>query len=233
MINRRTNYLIASWGGKTSKRQSSTLHQHLEQLNTLKHSLDQVTIGRPLCPKEMPQYTETIENVTSLDDGTPVVVEPLPNAGFSYGQWSHIYRKYRDNYSHYILIEDDYVPVVDHFDSWMVERFDHLHHSKQCGYLCGLVSDKAGWRKAPRHAAIANGITSATVLRKVCEDHGGVLPHHGKSQLTFSHGFIDSGFTLYDWLDCWRSRYWGQDETPRVYGKGEDIIDPIQCRAQQ
>ena len=221
------NYVIASWGGKTSKRREAPLTRHLQQLNSLKCDLAQVTIGRPKCHHELHEYTHTVETIKQLEDGTPVAVLPLKNEGLSYGQWSRIFSEYEESFSHYIFIEDDYVPVRDHFDRWLVNRFDELHRSCRCGFLCGVVLNKAGIKPAPLHAAVSNGVTSFEVLKAV-RDHHGCLPHD--NQLTFSQAFTACGFSLCDYLDTFRCRYWPHTRKVRLFGDKNkpDLIDPIE-----
>jgi len=231
-MKRKINYIIATWGQrrKCPLKDYPYLAKHIEQLNKIKHELCQVTVGRPECPNELPYYTECIENLKSLDDGTPVVVHEMPNTGVSYGQYSRIFDMYRDQFTHYIFMEDDYIPVEDNFDTTLAEMFDQMN----CGYLCGLVfSDKKYRSNWGPHAGVSNGISSYEVLKAIWDIHG-CLPHIGRQrqeQIVFSQGFLKNGHTIEDYLHKYRTLYFQHTNSLRVYGDlhSKDIIIPIQC----
>lgn len=133
-MERKINYVIATWGQERKGLVKSYpyLAKHIDQLNKVRHSFSQVTIGRPRCPNELPNYTSCIDNLKSLKDGTPIVVHEMPNEGMSYGQYSRIFDLYRDQFTHYLFMEDDYVPVEDDFDTILADMFDE---KEKCGYL--------------------------------------------------------------------------------------------------
>lgn len=236
----RVNYVIGTWSGKRLVGYRDTyLLRHLKHLNKIKHSLAQISVGYPYNPSEKKWYANFIKSLKSLSDGTPIVVHPMPNKGLSYGQWSNVFGVYRDQFTHYIFIEDDYVPQKDFFDEILVSMFESLQ-SKNCGYLCGLVFTKEGRFGGLKedHAGISNGVSSAAVLNKVWGKYG-CLPHlktHLKAgreeeQVIFSKAFLNVGFTLHDYLPKFRSLY--ESHKPDRYTlywdgiHGEDLICPV------
>jgi hypothetical protein len=230
-----TNYLIAAWSGNRFRRHTENhcLQAHINHLNTVKHSLAQVTIGYPENPREAPEYRDYVSSLKQLDDGTPIVVVPMVNEGLSYGQWSRMYDAFRDQFSHYIFIEDDYVPVQDGFDEILVQIFER----ESCGFLCGLFAKKGdsfghGSCSEP-HSAISNGISSNEVLKVV---HGKEGLHKkncetGRQQVEFSNKFMESGYQIKDYLSDYRCLYWPHRDMYRMYWNGkqdEDLIVPLQ-----
>jgi hypothetical protein len=232
-------YCIAAWSGprKCLDFDDSYLRRHIDHLNNIKHNLLQVSIGHPRNPDEAPEYTEYIRSLTKLSDGTPIVVHDLPNQSMSYGQWSRIFQYYGDRFSHYIFIEDDYVPVKNHFDSILVDMFDGMSESDNCGYLCGLVFDRTGryGEVARMHAAVSNGISSARVLQTIVDKFDFLVSKYSSThmgvQIDFSSRFCKSGFGISDYLDRYQTVF-----KPRktkwitIYGPGrENLIVPVDC----
>lgn len=238
------NYFLASWSGqrRLGVGAENYLRAHLKKLSSLKHNLAQISIGCPANPDMSDNYRDFLEQLESLPDGTPIVVYHTPNEGMSYGQYSYMFEQCRDQFTHYILIEDDYVPCVDCFDTTLVEWFDKLYASENCGYLCGLVLNKKGrfgiGCQFP-HAAVSNGITSNEVLSTIWDQYE-CLPHHivysgsaiplKQEQIVFSEAFLDAGYTIRDMLSEYRCLYYKSDnDVIKVFGAAKkDLIVPLQ-----
>lgn len=243
-MERRINYLLASWSGPRRLVQESQnyLETHINHLNQIKHNLAQVTIGHPDNPNVNPEYEKYIRSLRKLDDGTPIAICRMPNKGMSYGQYSNMFNLFRtnDKFTHFIFIEDDYVPVVNNFDQILVDLFEE---DEECGLLCSLVLDNAGAYNTKcnyRHAAISNGVSSHRVLCDVWSICGS-LPHHvvysdnqaypiKQEQITFSEGFMRAEYTIEDYHPDYRSLYYQlDDDAIRIYGDShEDIFVPLQ-----
>ena len=236
MVEARVNYMIATWSGARFLRNHShhCLDKHLKQLNLLKHDLSQVTIGYPNNPDDSDEYIDYMSSLVELEDGTPIVVMPMVNDGLSYGQWSRIFNNYRDEFSHYILIEDDYVPVIDDFDQELMDMFEE---DEECGFVCGLYANKGDnighGACHTAHSAIANGISSHEALSKAYVRNG--LYRTGapdaNHQVRFSKKFVEAGYTIKDYLHKYRCLYWPHCQKFRMYWDGthiDDIIVPIQ-----
>lgn len=241
----RVNYILSTWSGQRwgLPFDDGYLIYHLQQLKKVKHKLDQITIGRPENPSEGGKYKYYIDNLERIGhlNGTPVIVMDCPNRGRSYGQWSRMFERFMDNFSHYIFIEDDYAPVMDNFDEILVGLYEDHFIKDKCGFLCGMVDGKGRYFDDPafcQHAAVSNGISRYCVLKDVYERFG-CLPHdqhdYCAGQLIFSDAFVDVGYTLQDWLDKYRSLYWASGEDGiRTYGNPDlpDIFVPIQYLSQ-
>lgn len=225
----KVNYMLATWSGPGSGRHSNDIFikQHIEKLNTVSHDLAQISVGYPHNPEEICEYTGYMQSLKALDDGTPIVVYPMENHGRSYGQYSRIFNTCRDDgFTHYIFIEDDYVPYLDGFDVRLANMFDN---TPNCGLLCGMFTNN--------HAAISNGISSHEVLSHMWDKYG-VLYFEQKDGYTpqgqkeWSYQFMNAGYEIHDWIHEYRSLYYQHSNKPRSYSDGvhqDDIIIPIQC----
>lgn len=138
------NYIIATWAGKDTKdfqsklKPENTLKFHLEKIAQFKHNLSQITVMCPKCPKhlEMSGFYDISKSILdSLD--CPLVFEECENYGYSNGQWMKCYELYTD-FDYYILVEDDYCPYQDHFDSILVDLY-LAKFPKNIGKLCGYI----------------------------------------------------------------------------------------------
>lgn len=214
------------------------LQEHIKQLDKVAHSLDQITIGYPYNPDESKHNKLFMESIPSTTEhGVPIVVHKIPNISRSYSQWSYMFGVYRNRFTHYIFIEDDYVPVKAGFDKILVELYEESATRYNCGYLCGMMWDESGrfGTRMTKHAAVSNGISSCSVLEKVWRKNG-CLPHdktkYESGQVLFSRGFLEANFDIKDYIDHYRCLYWQHSNVVRWYWDGqhnEDLIIPIQC----
>lgn len=232
----KTNYVIGCWSGPRQEYPSGAIfiRTHLEQLQRVKHQLDLVTIGYPRCEQENPEYTDymmELEHKGCLEDGTPVDVLRTDNVGLSYGQWYKAYEKYTEQFDYYILIEDDYLPVIDHFDSELIE----MQRKLSSGYLCGLIFDQSGRYGAyyNKHAAMSNGIITSDCFKAIYEKHGSLLfQNNAEAQIAFTRLPLTVGHRLDEYISDgkFRSLFWDHEKI-LIYGKSEsaqDIFVPIQ-----
>lgn len=228
-------YTMASWSGSRSEVSfdDSYVERHIEQFKKVKNNITQISIGNPFNPSKRTEFEEYIKSL-KFANNVPIVVHDLPNIGRSYGQWARIYERYRTQFDYYIFVEDDYQPVLDDFDSVLIEMYEE----KKCGFLCGLVLDETGRYgiEGPKHAGITNGIASSKVLEKV-RDHFCCLPHdmgdYANGQILFSNGFLEVGESIEEYIDTdeYRSLYYDHSNNIRVYGKNnnaKDIFSPKQ-----
>jgi hypothetical protein len=237
-VERKINYFLASWSGPRLHCDAEDyLHGHLDKLNNTSHNLSQVSIGCPENPDISPSYLKWLDSLESLDDGTPIVVYHMPNEGLSYGQYSYMFDKCRDQFSHYILMEDDYLPVAGNFDTILADWFDDLHASENCGFLCGLVLKPNNRHNRPCdyiHAAVSNGITNNEVLNTVWNKFGRLPSQKVKGkkpeQVVFSQGFTACHYKLCDVLERYRCVFHKADRGILwSFGdKEEDLMVPIQ-----
>lgn len=204
----RANYVIACWMGRRGnedRRQvedrSFFLRTHLSRLKELDHRLAQVTVV--IATGADPRDEEYVRALVRVRD-VPIVVLERENLGLSYGSWNFAYETFGREFTHYVLVEDDYIPCSDHFDEALIDIAE-----RKRSYVCSL----SGWDK--RHAAISNSISSSSILGKllpapVKEDGWG-------AQITWSQHFYDCGFPVEDWTDTHSSPFWSGWEV-RWYG---------------
>ena len=148
----RVNYVIATYAGKDTKRVDSkiknpepehVLASHLNQLLKVKHELTQITIMRPYVDPTLrydnyyPTNTSIEEKYSSLN----IVYEECINDGYSNGQWITCYERYRDAFDYYILIEDDYCPHMDNFDTLFIDNYK-MQFNDNIGKLCACLQGR-------------------------------------------------------------------------------------------
>lgn len=226
----RVNYVIACWMGprmsedaRQVQDRSFFLRTHLARLSELKHQLDQITVV--LATGGEPTHEAYATGLTQVGD-TPVVVLSRPNECYSYGSWEHAFVTFGDAFTHYIFIEDDYIPCFDDFDRQLVDI-----SKKKKAYVCSLH----GWQQT--HAAISNSIVASSILQNVLPTQlvnlVRSIPQSSRgyySQIIWSKGFCESGYPIEDWTDTNSSPYWTGSEI-RWYGHPSlmCLLVPIQA----
>jgi hypothetical protein len=203
------------------------LRTHLQRLSELEHRLDQITVVLAT-GGEAPHEAYALA-LTELD-GTPVVVLPRENQCYSYGSWEHAFLTFGDAFTHYVLIEDDYIPCFDRFDEHLLEIVE-----RKKTYVCSLQA----WEKT--HAAISNSIASSPLLHDVLSSsfvagaQGHPRPTDGfYSQLMWSKWFYDNNYVIEDWTDTNASPFWNGHEI-RWYGHPSfpPLFVPIQALGRE
>ncbi len=231
------NYVIGTWSGPRwyypNGYQFNPLKLHLEHLQRLEHNIDLVTIGYPYNENESIEYNSYMRKLRDkgrLEDGTPIDVVRMVNRGLSYGQWGRIFEKYRSKFDHYILVEDDYLPVLDNLDTVLLDMCTG-------GYLCGLVFNESGRYGVviQEHGAISNGIISAECLEATYKKFGYIpdgVATNTNSQITFTKAPREVGQALHEYIASgeYRSVFWDNHGIV-IYGKSlhaKDIFIPVQ-----
>lgn len=231
--------IISSWSGdrRFLGHNDRYLSVGLEELNKRKHNLSQVSIGHPHNPRMSQGFSDFVQGLKTLDDGTPIKVYPVKNKGMSYGQWTEIVRCEIKKFDYHIFMEDDFGVATDNFDDILIEKFESKDN---CGFLCGLVGDPDGRYRITckkRHAAIANGISSREVLEHMLNTYSGTMPYVNdgyESQILWSNSFLGAKYEIHDWLDEYRSAFFSNNQTPirlfteSLYKMGTDIFNPLQ-----
>lgn len=116
---------------------------------------------------------------------TELEIVPRKNIDFSYGGWNHVIEndiRAGKEYSHYILLEDDYRPDHPDFIDFFLDKMEnadvdqHIQpflkptSSPKVGYVCGMVS----YRISP-HAAISYGMLRGEAARDAYKEYGNVF----------------------------------------------------------
>lgn len=154
----KVNLLIACWGGSRY-----TFHGEYENDRAyyLKLQIDALTRFRHRCQVTFisnggdEAYKEYLEQVKLVCH-----VLERENLGISYGAWAAGFKAYPD-FTHYIVIEDDYLFVQDDFDQILLQQFEEVEDT---GYLASLVMfDGSGYP----YAAMSSGMISRECVDKM------------------------------------------------------------------
>lgn len=226
----RVNYVLACYmGGRYSddkrhiRDRRFFVRRHLEQLELVNHSLDQVTIV--LAEGGDDEADAWAKEVSRVGD-TPVTVLVRENLGLSYGSWNHAYEILKEDFDYSIVTEDDYMPAHDGFDQILVERA-----KKDGTYVTALQAGDG------LYAGVSNGIIPHEVWRDVhpaAVDTGTPGTKGNRSQTVWSCHFKPKGHPISDWLDQYSTPY---RRFPRLvfwYGHMSDapLFVPLQVADQ-
>ena len=197
----KVNYVIAACSHKASGDGVERLRLHLRELcKTDTQDLAQVTIVRAL-PLHRDGLTEQYYNIDEYLQKLrcPYVILDLPDRGISYGSWTQVCMKYGTEFDYYIVMEDDYYPVLKNFVPILVDL--HTRKLPHGGYLNSFT-----WKSI---AAISNGIIdSKSFLEGIAKQSNPLdfLSATGQplwvSQVLFSEGFFPN--KLADYSDEYR-----------------------------
>ena len=195
----RTNYVVACWmGGRRAEHKpnvldrTSFLRAHIHALETLPHSLDQVTIV--LAEGGDPEADAFAKGLTEIA-GVPVKVLVRPNVGMSYAGWNLAYETFGDAFTHYIVVEDDYVPFIADFDKFLVDISDHYDT-----FVCGLATTPQ------KVAAISNGVIPGHVWKDIRFPSLNI--RGADCQLAWSKAFHAGGHPIQEYLEYCSSPFW-------------------------
>jgi len=227
------NLVIATWSGLRRDQRiqsqdkyfiedrSTYIRGQIHQLRTLAHNLDQVTIAVPNNPKEPKEFTEFLDSLPPKIKNTQIEIFRRPNGGHSYGSLNSVYEKYTDEFEYYILLEDDYAFVLNHFEKIMIELIE-----EQNGDL--LAQSIVPGPHNIIHAPLGNFICKTSAL-KLIWDRFGQLPHgptpdklwtdkrilgvhkntRSYSQLAFNYAFVELGLKMTSMKNYFLMPRWG------------------------
>ena len=148
-MTRKINLIIATYGGKYYKFDSSNkdvnkdkekyLKYNLLLINNNMNNLDQITIMRPKINKEhteIPDYYN-FDNLNIDNIRHKIKIYECENIGISYGQFfTAIFKD--SEFDYHIFIEDDYFPFIDYFDENLIYLLDSFTDDT---YLCSFVNE--------------------------------------------------------------------------------------------
>jgi hypothetical protein len=145
-----TAYVVACWFGERRvidnvyiNNRSDYIEWQLKKLEELNHSIEAIYFV-------LNDLTYNI-NLPSQINSTPIYVDCRENIGMSYGAWNHALMKYGTDHEYMMLIEDDYIPVIDQFD-----QIYKKYLKEKTAYVCSLYANN--------HAAISNGLIKTKAL---------------------------------------------------------------------
>ncbi len=171
---------------------TSFLRAHIHALETLPHSLDQVTVV--LAEGGDPEADAFAKSLTQIA-GVPVKVLVRPNVGMSYAGWNLAHKTFGDAFTHYIVVEDDYVPFLADFDKFLVDTSDHYDT-----FVCGLTES------TQKMAAISNGVIPERVWRKL--KFPPLAIRDASCQGAWSAAFHAGGHPIQEYLEYCSSPFW-------------------------
>jgi hypothetical protein len=184
------NYLLATWSGKRRNPSKEYLVAQIAQLSLLEHSLNQITVIRPAGSDDPDYYDVDLSGAVLLD---------RPHNDRAYGQFIFAFQQYPD-FDYYIMVEDDYLPNIDNFDSILID----LLTEKGCDYLCGSYgSIVPGGPIVPRHNI---GIITGPALRQLLKHNPNPYFHpngenDGQEQEMFGQMCKAAGLVIKDYAD--------------------------------
>jgi hypothetical protein len=135
-----------------------------------------------------------------------------PNTGFSYAAWNDAINQCvenREDFSHYMLMEDDYIPARSDFLDVFLSKMDD-----NVGFVCHKLSHEAlsAIFTTQIHAGISNGLLLGQAAREAYETYGSALcmykhnnAEYDWSSIQLQIHFLDfvtkSGYTITDPAD--------------------------------
>lgn len=193
-------YVIATWSGKRRNPSKEYLKQHLKRLFELKHSIEKIVVVKPIGSDDKDYY--------DIDEETLSKIEILerPQNDRSYGQFLFAYKTFGNQFSHYIIAEDDYIPNIDDFDSRLAALMDH----KGCDYLCGKYGRTK--RSDPDHPQQNMGIIKASAFEKIVLTDPNPFfykngDNDGQEFIMFGNLFAKNGLMVADYSDYYSVPY--------------------------
>lgn len=211
------NYLLATWSGKRRNPSKDYLKAQIGQLSKLKHNLDQITIIKPLGSDDPDYYNIGRVNTT----GRPVVLIERPTNDRAYGQFLFAYDN-EPGFDYYFLVEDDYLPACDNFDTLLIQALEF----KKADYLCGSFGPVPGGSVAvPRHNV---GVIQGDALRRIAELNVRFLPSgegDGQEQEMFGDACRKAGVKIADYSDLFSVPYY--DRYLRYFSPMRNLATPF------
>jgi hypothetical protein len=221
------NYVIASWNGIRVKPDNAAyylnvLKNHLNHLNKIKNSIDQITIMKP--------HNNNVNTYYNIELNDKVKIIDCENKYQSYGQWLKAVELTYGNFDYYIFIEDDYIPNIDDFDLKLIELYE------EGSYLCS---------KGGSHAVISNGLISYNTIKDLIKNvkynnwfdnyakkHPDLVHNNRNFQIAFSFYFIENNIKITDYSQEYSVDYYAQNEfkdySSHNVKRKEKIFTPIQ-----
>lgn len=178
------------------------IKKQIDFLENVKHNLTKIVFSFNLKYEDIETINTYINLIPKRIQNSDVEIVLRKNNGMSYGAWSEYTVKNIENYDYFIYNEDDYFFIEDNFDDYLVNTFNSYEN---CGYLCGISREPAGWNGFRKHAGYAVGITSKECVKKIFNHFQEFSNIQGNDyemgeslQIDFTHCFIKEGMDIYD-----------------------------------
>lgn len=208
-----SNYLIATWSGKRRNPSNDYLKAQFRQLRKVKHSLTEITVIIPKGSDDPEYYDVPIEYANNW--------LRRPENDRSYGQFLFACRELPGS-DYYFLVEDDYLPVADNFDTLLID----LLNLKGADYLCGSFGPVPGGKvEVPRHNV---GVIRGDALRRIAELNIKFLPNgegDGQEQEMFGDACKAADVKIADYSDLFSVPYY--DRYLRYFSPMTNLAAPF------
>lgn len=243
MADIKINYIIATYSGVTHSRRFNHCENCLDfQLETLKNILvkkkelglecliNQITIVVP----EPVEGTIVFQNYYRFDKWKNMFESiNIPfrfqlyqgqNIHHSYDQWLQGIIAGINDYTHHIIMEDDYSihPDCIDFDAKLIEIYKDKFKDN-----IGYLSEKCGYDDINKfHSWISNGIISSDTLKKMNEPLKTFYSYNLYPQLGFSYLFYSNNIPLADYSEHYRVPFWNHCETKIIdFSSNKEITE--------
>jgi len=240
------NYVVASYNGITGSRRCNYSEKVLDfQLEKLRHIMDEkkknnidclikkITIIVTDC-KVINNTIPTFENYYLFDKWKQMFLDIeisfQPYVGlnnhFSYDQWLQGIISNQNDFTHHIIIEDDYCidPKCLNFDLLLVDIYKTKFKDN-----IGFLSEKCGDdTQFGYHSWISNGMISSDTIKKIDNPLSKFYSYNLYPQITFSYIFKDTGIPLDDYSEYFKITFWDQ-RTKELKDMSENKNIEIEC----
>lgn len=170
------------------------IKKHINAINTLK--VDKINkIVFTINIDDEDDKNMVLEYLQNINSKITIDVIFNENIGFSYKAWeTAIIQNIDDDVDYFFLIEDDYLPVSDHFYNYFLDCF-----TKYTGYVCELVFKN--------HASGPNGIIRKDICQELLKSRGSIFDINDKAksyvegeenQHNYLRYLTDSGYIIKD-----------------------------------
>lgn len=232
------NYIIGTYLGP--KRMMTMdgiglVRKHLDQLTKLKHNIDKIYIVMPPAGNTDLMF-EVVKEFPNLNTEIMIRDDENPNKGFCFGSWNYCLWKTADEADYSVLVLDDYIPVMDNFDSILLKYFDN----EKVVYVCQLhkISTPLGPYGGEEGGIIGNGIFKNKVFKKCggfylatnFTSTGESYHDAAVTQSSFMKNIVKMGYEIRDTIKDYKAF---MDRTKKISLFGNrnnpDIFRPIEC----
>ena len=207
-------YIVACWLGERRNQALGVINGnayfnidlHVEALNNLEHSIKEAVFvfnGSGTLPCYKKEVDEARRILLHVKPPTKVTVLYRDNTIGSYGAWQSGLDYFKGlkgagrKIDYTVLVEDDYIPVLDNFDSVLAS---YVKDDDKIGYVCQVDSksaNKEGECARRRHAAVSNGLVDNEIYNKVGFNVGPGTPFRA-AQLHYLENFFSNGYEMVD-----------------------------------
>jgi len=179
------------------------LKKHIEILSSVPHNLDKIIFNFNVDPCHYEYLNLALSLIPKKINNSEIEIYIRENAGISYGAFSDNFGRNKENFDYFIFNEDDYFPVENNWDEYLIRKFNSL---PSAGYLCVMQRDEDEWNNYKIHAGYCFGVFSSVALNEVWKKYG-CIPHSRENnlyetqesaQIDFTHSVCEVGFRIYD-----------------------------------